>query len=207
MDTPSERPAEHWASVYRARAPDSLSWYEQVPRVSLELIDALDIPTSAAVLDVGGGTSFLADHLVARGFSDVTVLDISAAALEEGRRRLSDDAVQRLHADVLDWHPSRRYDLWHDRALFHFLVAEEDRACYLRTLAAALPPGGAVILATFAPDAPERCSGLPVARYSAKELGAQLGDSFEPVEIRREEHTTPRGVSQPFTWLAGRVRA
>jgi trans-aconitate methyltransferase len=176
--------------------------------VSLELVEALGAPVDAAVIDVGGGAAFLADVLVERGFTDVTVLDISAAALEEGRRRLGKDAsIHRLHEDVLTWRPIRRYDLWHDRAVFHFLVAAADRARYLQTLASAVRPGGGVIVATFAPDAPERCSGMPVTRYSAGELSEVLGDTFEHLETRREEHVTPRGMMQPFTWIAGRMRA
>ena len=203
----SEQRAGHWDSVYGERGADSVSWYQAVPTVSLELIEALGIAHDAAVVDVGGGASSLAGCLVELGFSDVTVLDISGSALEEGRRRLGDDVpVCRLHEDLLAWRPARRYDLWHDRAVFHFLVSEEDRGRYVRTLRSAVRPGGAVLLATFAPDGPDHCSGLPVSRYSAEDLARVLGETFEPVETRREEHITPQGVRQPFTWLAGRIR-
>jgi trans-aconitate methyltransferase len=175
--------------------------------MSLELIEALRIPRDAAVIDIGGGASEVVDRLVEQGFSDLTVLDVSAAALEELRARLGGPAVVQLHQDLLDWEPPRRYDLWHDRALFHFLVTEADRLKYLETLEAAIKPGGIVIVATFAPDAPDRCSGLPVTRYSAEQLSDVLGDRFEPLVTRREEHITPRGAIQPFTWLAGRIRA
>jgi SAM-dependent methyltransferase len=205
-DAGSEPRVGHWDSLYEARTADSLSWYQAVPQVSLELIQALGISNDAAVIDIGGGTSFLADRLVEAGFSDVTVLDISASALEAGRRRLPGDApVHRLRQDLLAWRPARRYDLWHDRAVFHFLVVDEDRARYLQALSSAVRPGGAVVLATFARDAPERCSGLPVARYSTNDLIAALGNAFECLETRREEHTTPRGLLQPFTWIAGRL--
>jgi hypothetical protein len=115
--------------------------------------------------------------------------------------------VRCVHADLLAWEPHRRYDLWHDRAVFHFLVAPADRDRYLATLRRAVAPGGKLIVGTFAEDGPERCSGLPVARYSAAQLTAALGDAFEPLQIRREDHVTSRGVVQPFTWVAGRLDA
>jgi 2-polyprenyl-3-methyl-5-hydroxy-6-metoxy-1,4-benzoquinol methylase len=173
--------------------------------MSLELIEALRVPPDAAVVDVGGGASSLVDHLLERGFSDLTVLDISAPALDEVGRRLGDAPVLLLHEDLLEWRPLRRYDVWHDRAVFHFLVTEPDRRRYIDTLQAAIRPDGLVILATFASDGPEVCSGLPVSRYSADELIQMLGHTFRPLATRREVHITPRGTAQPFTWLAGRI--
>lgn len=202
-----EQRARHWDAAYTARGAEGVSWYQAVPEMSLALIEALAVPRDAGVIDIGGGASQLVDRLAGQGFTDLTVLDVSASALEELRRRLGDSPVIRLHEDLLDWQPDRRYDLWHDRALFHFLVTEEDRRRYLETLQAAIKPRGLVILATFALDGPEVCSGLPVIRYSADQLSYVLGDTFEPLETRREEHTTPRGSMQPFTWLAGRSRA
>ncbi|MGZ4372208.1 MAG: class I SAM-dependent methyltransferase [Gaiellaceae bacterium] len=214
MSDPSGAPSSSdprallWDSVYDARGASGVSWYQAVPSVSLELIESLHVPRDAAVIDIGGGASFLADSLVELGYSDVTVLDVSASALEQGRRRLGDDArTSRLHEDLLSWHPLRRYDVWHDRAVFHFLVKAGDRERYFRTLLSAVRPGGVVMLATFAPDGPDHCSGLPVARYSAEDLAEVIGDAFEPVHVRREEHITPQGVIQPFTWVAGRIRA
>jgi SAM-dependent methyltransferase len=174
--------------------------------MSLELIEALRTPRDAAVVDIGGGASRLVDCLVDRGFGDLTVLDVSVSALEEVRSRLGDSPVFLLHEDLLDWQPDRQYDLWHDRAVFHFLVTEADRQTYLEKLREALRPGGSLILGTFALDGPEVCSGLPVTRYSADDLSHMLGSTFEPVQTRRELHTTPRGSVQPFTWLAGRIR-
>jgi cyclopropane fatty-acyl-phospholipid synthase-like methyltransferase len=174
--------------------------------MSFELIEALHIPPDAAVIDIGGGASQLVDHLVERGYSDLTVLDISASALDEVERRLGASSVLRLHEDLLDWRPERLYDLWHDRALFHFLVASEDRDRYLLTLRSAIRDNGFVVLATFATDAPEFCSGLPVIRYSAADLVQMIGAGFELLETRREEHITPRGLTQPFTWVAGHMR-
>lgn len=197
----------HWDDAYATRGADGVSWFEAEPSTSLELIEALGIPPDAAVLDVGAGVSFLADRLVERGFSDVTVLDLSSVALDEVGARVKGAGVERVHADVLSWRPGRRYDVWHDRALFHFLVEESDRAAYLEALRAALALGGVVVLATFAPDAPERCSGLPVRRHSADDLAAFLGAGFKLAETRREEHVTPRGAVQPLTWIAGRLAA
>ena len=184
-----------------------MSWYQAVPEASLELVDALDISRDAAVIDVGGGASFLVDELLARGFCDLTVLDLSVSALDATRRRLPTDApVRCVHADLLRWEPDRRYDLWHDRAVFHFLVAQSDRDRYVATLTHAIVPGGNVIVGTFAEDGPEMCSGLPVDRYSATELSTALGDALDVVATRRERHVTPRGAAQPFTWVAGSVR-
>ncbi len=204
----SEERARHWEAAYTGRGFDGVSWYQEVPSVSLELIDALGVPPDAAVIDVGGGASTLVDHLVEQGFSDVSVLDVSAAALAEARGRLGDAApVSWLHEDLLLWRPERRFDLWHDRAVFHFLVSPDERAMYLATLGAAIETDGFVVLATFAPQAPEFCSGLPVARYSVDDLTDLFGVGFELVQTRREEHVTPGGSTQPFTWVAGRVLA
>jgi len=183
-----------------------VSWYQPVPEVSLQLIESLNVPPTSALIDIGGGASLLAECLVREGFSDVTVLDISASALDLSRQRQEESArVTFIHADVLAWRPSRHFDLWHDRATYHFLVEEEDRETYARTLRDAVAPGGIVILATFAPDGPPTCSGLPVRRHSVDDLAQALGASFEPLESLREEHITPAGSVQPFTWVAGRM--
>lgn len=183
-----------------------MSWFQGEPTVSLELVAHLGVERSAAVIDVGGGASPLVDHLVAAGFGDVTVLDVSVVALEEARRRVGPHApVRWVGEDLLAWHPSRRYGLWHDRAVFHFLVDDADRARYVATLTEALEDGAGVVMATFAPDGPEYCSGLPVCRYSPEALAAALGPGFTLVASRRELHTTPAGVAQPFTWIAGRM--
>jgi hypothetical protein len=204
--TTDER-ASHWDAAYAGRGTRSVSWYQGLPSASLDLIEALAIGRVAAVVDVGGGASLLADHLVERGFVDVSVLDVSAAALAEACRRLGDGApVSWLHEDVLVWRPERRFVLWHDRAVFHFLVSSGDRDRYLQTLRSALGVEGFVVLGTFAPDGPVTCSGLPVARYSGADLADLLGDGFDLVEARREEHVTPKGMIQPYTWVAGRMR-
>ena len=203
----TEERARLWDKTYTNRGVQNVSWYQEEAAVSLELIDDLGLTPNAAVVDVGGGASSLAERLVARGFTDVSVLDVSAAALAEARERAGDNApIQWLHEDLLLWQPERRYDLWHDRAVFHFFVDAADRATYLSTLVAGLGPGGAVIFGTFAADGPNVCSGLPAARYTSVELGAMLGMDFELVESRREEHVTPAGAMQPFTWIAARSR-
>lgn len=197
----------HWNTAYESKGATGVSWFQVTPTLSLELIDVLGIARDAAVIDIGGGSSSLVDHLAQRGFTDLSVLDVSDAALDEVRGRVGvDTPVSLLCEDLLLWKPARRYGLWHDRAVFHFLTGETDRKTYLDTLTLALSPGGALVLATFAVDGPEYCSGLPVARYSAAELSAflGLGDAFEVVAERREVHTTPAGVIQPFTWIAAR---
>jgi SAM-dependent methyltransferase len=149
----------------------------------------------------------LVDQLVGRGFSDVSVLDVSAVALDEARARLGAGAkVRWLRQDLMTFNPDRRYDLWHDRAVFHFLTSEPDREVYRAALAAALAPGGHVIIGTFAEDGPEQCSGLPVSRYSSGTLAETLGDGFVVTASRRESHRTPAGAIQPFTWVAARQR-
>ncbi len=206
QQTTGER-ARNWDSAYKRSGVQGVSWHQDAPSVSLELIEAIGVDRDAPVIDVGGGASTLVDHLLARDFVDVTVLDVSATALDVGRRRLGEAApVTWLEDDLLIWHPERRYGLWHDRATLHFLVTPADRDRYLQTLGTAIREDGFVILATFAPDGPATCSGLPVVRYSDADLAQILGDRFDVLETRREEHTTPHGALQPFTWLAGRFR-
>ncbi len=197
----------HWDEAYTGRDPSGLSWAQRDPAVSLELVDALGLGRAASVVDVGGGTSPLAGRLLDRGLADVTVLDVAEAALAAARERLGAHAgdVIWLREDVRSWRPRRSFDLWHDRALFHFLVEEDDRRCYLDSLTCALAPGGAVVIATFAPDGPATCSGLPVVRYDPAGLASVLGPAFELVRERREEHVTPGGRVQPFTWVAFRA--
>ena len=203
----SSAQARHWNSTYEDRGAEGVSWYQALPTISLELVEALGVSHEAPVIDIGGGASSFAKSLVERGFSDVTVLDISRSALAFSEREHAGTAITMIEADVLRWDPARQYGVWHDRATFHFLVADRDRATYTRKLEAALAPGGIAIIATFAPDAPPTCSGLPVVRYSEDDLAEVLGPSFEVLETRREEHRTPRGAVQPFTWVAARTRA
>jgi trans-aconitate methyltransferase len=183
-----------------------VSWFQSEPTISLELIASLGLDVATPVVDIGGGASVLADRLLGAGFTDISVLDVSEVALHAGQQRIGDTpCVEWLHEDLLSWSPARRYGLWHDRAVFHFLIDEEDRGAYLKTMRSALRPGGSLVLATFAEDGPEHCSGLPVARYSVDQLLTRLGVRFELRVAHRELHVTPGGVVQPFTWIAGTV--
>ena len=190
---------EHWDRAYGAAGPAQVSWYEASLRVSLEIIAALGVAHDVPVVDVGGGTSTLAAHLLASGFTDVSVLDISAVAL---RNSPAGDALTLLRQDVLIWQPERQYGVWHDRAVLHFFTREKEQHAYVRALNAAMMPGGFVILATFALDGPDQCSGLPVTQYSADDLVRLVGPDYVLHVERRDVHLTPRAVRQPFTWVA-----
>jgi SAM-dependent methyltransferase len=174
----------------------------------LELLALIGATRRSAVIDVGGGASRLVDCLVAQGYEDITVLDLSPAALAAAKARLADqvDRIQWIAADVTTWAPSRAYDVWHDRAAFHFLVDSADQAAYVERLRRALRRGGAAIIGTFAPDGPPMCSGLPVARWDAASLGALLGPDFVLVDARLHEHVTPRGAKQRFQFATFRLR-
>jgi SAM-dependent methyltransferase len=186
-----------------------VSWYQRDPARSLEFIEAAGVSLADPILDVGGGASLLVDRLLERGFRDVTVLDVADGALERVRERLGEAAarVELLQADVTRFVPIRRYALWHDRAVFHFLVSPADRAAYLAALAAALRPRGHVVLATFALGGPQRCSGLDVVRYDAASLASELGAGFDLLRSEREEHVTPTGAVQPFQYCLFQQRA
>jgi trans-aconitate methyltransferase len=201
-------PREHWNQVYDTKADDEVSWYQRRPLTSLELIEAAAPDPAAAIVDIGAGTSTLVDDLRARGYRDLTVLDVSASAIEKLRKRLGGDGgrVSFIVADITRWDPPRKWDLWHDRAVFHFLVSREEQDAYIGALKKALVPGGTAILATFALDGPEKCSGLPVQRYSAATLAERLGPDFTLVMERPERHVTPRGVTQSFIYAAFRRR-
>ena len=190
----------HWQTVYSTKSEADVSWFQATPQPSLELLRLVGARPSEAVIDIGGGASRLVDHLIAAGFSDLTVLDLSSAALDVARTRLGAAAsgVEWIVADASEWTPGRRYDIWHDRAAFHFLTEPSRQAAYIERLQAALNPGGRVILGTFAPDGPEKCSGLPVARHDATSLGALLGDQFELLDSRRHDHATPWSSVQKF---------
>lgn len=190
----------HWETVYATKAENEVSWFQDNPSPSLEAIALTGATPASAIIDIGGGASRLVDHLLALGFVDITVLDLSAAALDTAKARLGTPAAKArwLLADVTTWEPTASYDVWHDRAAFHFLTGENDRAAYAVRLDRALKPGGHAIIATFAPDGPERCSGLPVMRYDAESLGRALGREFRLLQTRRHEHATPWGSRQMF---------
>ena len=193
----------HWENVYREKGPEQVSWFQPEARLSRELIEREVPDRAAAILDVGAGASRLVDGLLAAGYRRLTVLDLSAAALAQSQRRLGAAAasVTWLEADVLTFDvPAGAFDVWHDRAVFHFLTEAADRTRYIAQVTRGLRPGGCALVATFAEDGPTRCSGLDVARYSAAELQAEFGRAFRTVESRREEHRTPWGAVQAFTY-------
>ncbi len=196
----TENRHDHWQKVYTSKGENELSWFQENPAPSLECIDRAGANPASAIIDIGGGASRLVDALIERGFRAITVLDLSEAALAAAKARLGDSAhgVQWLASDVTTWQPLQSFDIWHDRAAFHFLTEARDRAAYLSRLKQALKPGGHAIIATFAPDGPERCSGLPVMRYDAASLAQTLGDSFALVESRNHQHITPWHSMQRF---------
>jgi SAM-dependent methyltransferase len=196
----SEDRQSHWEGVYTKKGENEVSWFQENPAASLELIAQVDATAASAIIDIGGGASRLVDHLVDRGFDDITVLDLSDAALQIAKARLASRASQ-VHwivADATVWQPARVYDIWHDRAAFHFLTEERDRTAYVARLERALKAGGHAIIATFALDGPERCSGLPVVRYDPVTLGQTLGRAFQLVDTRRHAHATPWASHQSF---------
>jgi trans-aconitate methyltransferase len=190
----------HWQNVYATKAEKEVSWFQENPAPSLDLIVATGIRSDADIIDVGGGASRLVDSLLERGFHRIAILDLSASALEEAKNRLGRraDGINWITADVTDWEPSSTYDLWHDRAAFHFLTEAADRDAYIVRLKKAVRAGGHVIIATFAPDGPEKCSGLPIVRYDPKAVASALGPEFELIDSRRHDHVTPGGNMQRF---------
>jgi 2-polyprenyl-3-methyl-5-hydroxy-6-metoxy-1,4-benzoquinol methylase len=198
----------HWETIYKTKPADAVSWYRPHLEVSLGLIDRAAASSAAAIIDVGGGESTLVDDLVRRGFCNVTVLDISATALEATQQRLGQSAeqVRWISADVTQVSlPRHSFDVWHDRAVFHFLTADEDRAAYVRNVLNAMRPGGFVIVSTFGPEGPTRCSGLEVRRYDSEALHRQFGVGFRLVESSKELHHTPWGAAQQFLYCYCRV--
>ena len=195
----------HWDQTYTAKDDTQVSWHQPNPERSLALIKSA-APSSASVIDVGGGASRLTDALLAEGYRDLTVLDISQAALERTKARLGDLArmVTWIAADITEWRPMRTWDIWHDRAVFHFLTDAASQDAYIAALKQATVPGSAAIMASFALEGPERCSGLPVQRYSPQTLAARLGPDFQLYAEEAETHRTPFGTTQAFSYAAFR---
>lgn len=198
MDTQTRK--VHWEGVYTAKAENQVSWFQETAATSLKLLAYEGIDQNSAVIDVGGGASRLVDALAGQGYTNLTVLDVSGAALAAARARLGSSAsrVRWIEADITQWRPADSYDAWHDRAVLHFLTTDDERAAYLRALRQAVRPGGLVIIATFDLDGPEKCSGLPVQRYSPATVAALLGDDFSVLDSRTETHVTPWGSGQKF---------
>jgi len=190
----------HWQNVYATKGETEVSWFQDSPAISHEMIRAASPNYDAAIIDIGGGASRLVDALLQDGYRDLAVLDLSANALDAARKRIGPAAskVDWIVADATTWRPAKTYDVWHDRAAFHFLTDPQDRAAYVERLQSAVAPGGQVIIATFALDGPEKCSGLPVQRHDSASLAAELGPDFELVETRSEIHRTPWDSTQAF---------
>lgn len=201
---------EHWQGIYRTKAPTEVSWYQPEARLSVELIRRVAPDLGAPIIDVGGGASTLVDGLLDEGYRAVTVLDLAPAALERARSRLAGRAAlaRWVAADVLDAPlPAEHYAVWHDRAVFHFLTDASDRARYVAQVRRAVRKGGHVIVASFGPDGPERCSGLDVVRYTPDAMHAEFGAEFRLLDSAREEHRTPWGATQAFVYCLCRVEA
>jgi SAM-dependent methyltransferase len=198
----------HWEKTYAEQDPDRVSWFQEVPRRSLQFVEAAGLQPTAGIIDIGGGASNLAAELIRRGYSDVSVADISGGALDRARDALRPDSrrVRWLQADVRTHDFARTFDLWHDRAVFHFMVSAADREAYLATLRRALAPSGHVVILTFGPAGPAQCSGLPVQRYDIDALQAALGAEFSVLCSGLEAHETPSGNEQQFLY-AHLVRA
>ena len=194
---------DHWEKVYNDRKPDEVSWFQDDPTQSLAMVERAGLPKGARIIDVGGGASSLVDRLLALGYSDLSVLDISGKALAYAKERLgaSSANIKWLEVDITRFTPTEVYDLWHDRAVFHFLTDPADRARYLEGLKRGLRPGGTLVLASFAPDGPEKCSGLAVCRYGREDILAALGPEFELLEVEAETHKTPWDTEQRFNYF------
>jgi SAM-dependent methyltransferase len=199
----TESRKDHWEEVYGRRPSTEVSWYQGEPSLSLELISHTGIGPDAPVIDVGGGASVLVDRLHSLGFTDLTVLDISATALNVARNRLGGAAgdIRWIEADITEFTPPREYQLWHDRAVFHFLTEADDRRKYVNAVKKAIPAGAHLVIAAFAIGGPIRCSGLPIVQYDATRLQKEVGMEFEFVEQRDETHHTPAGADQLFSFF------
>jgi SAM-dependent methyltransferase len=206
LDSLSVGRLEHWDAIYGTRAPEDVSWYEPVPAVSLRIVRAAVADGARSVIDVGGGASRLIDHLVSLNLDRLAVLDLSSTAIDIARKRLgaAAETVEWIDADVTDVADLGRFAVWHDRAVFHFLTDASERERYVDLCERTMTPGGTAIVATFAPDGPEMCSGLPVRRYDASQLASECGPRFHLIESERYMHTTPRGVRQSFLYASFR---
>lgn len=193
----------HWENVYQQKSADDVSWYQKQPAISLQLIHNTGLARDAALIDVGGGASVLVDYLIKEGYRHPAVLDISANALAVAKQRLADqaDRVEWFVSDVTQFQPPHPFQLWHDRAVFHFLTDKADREHYIKVLNNTLPSGGHLIMAAFAIGGPEKCSGLDIVQYDADKLMAELGEGFELIEEKSELHITPADKEQKFAYF------
>lgn len=190
----------HWEHIYETRSPDEVSWFQPTPQHSLDIIQPLDLPPEAPIIDIGGGDSRLVDHLLELGYQNLTVLDISEAAIQKAQQRLGEKAkqVEWIVEDITVFQPTKQYTLWHDRATFHFLREQSEIERYVSTAAQAIQPGGYLLLGTFSTHGPDRCSGLDVTQYSADSLTDLFREHFEQLDCHTTDHETPSGSAQQF---------
>lgn len=195
---------DHWEKVYSTKGPADVSWYQPVPGPSLNFIEELGIPFDAAIIDIGGGDSLLSDHLLERGYTDITVLDISGAAIEKAKKRLGNkaDGIHWIAADITAFRPDRKYDCWHDRAAFHFLTTEQEIQQYLQVAQQSIADAGKIVIGTFAENGPDKCSGLPVKQYSESTLTRMIRKGFEKIKCIYTDHITPFNTIQHFLFCS-----
>ena len=200
---------EHWNKIYSTRKLEEVSWYQPIPETSLKIIEGLNLGSGASILDIGGGDSFLVDHLIQEGYEDVNVLDVSERAIDRAKTRLGSSADKAYFAvsDIIEFEPDRQYDLWHDRAVLHFLTEDREAEKYVSILKQSLAPGGYVIIGEFSKDGPTKCSGMEVRQYDEASLSGLLGEEFEVLQSFRTDHPTPSGKTQNFVFEVFRKRA
>lgn len=197
---------KHWEKIYKTKGLNEVSWYQPTPVTSLTFIQELQVPITAKIIDIGGGDSLLADHLLDLDYQDITVLDISAEALERAKTRLGSRAskVKWIESDIVDFIPTEEYDLWHDRATFHFLVNEDEIEKYVETVNSGVKSGGYFVLGTFSGQGPEKCSGLYIKQYSEESMTARFNNTFEKLECKKSDHKTPFNTIQNFIFCSFR---
>jgi SAM-dependent methyltransferase len=202
----SESKKNHWETVYTTKSPNEVSWTQEIPKTSLDFIKSFKIDKSDAIIDIGGGDSNLADHLLKEGYTNITVLDISGKAIERAKKRLGNlsEKVQWIESDIVDFKPTQKYNIWHDRAAFHFLTEEEDIKNYINTLNSSAI--GFVVLGTFAKTGPFKCSGLEITQYDESSMIEVMPASFEKISCKTETHTTPFGTTQNFQFCSFRKK-
>lgn len=195
---------DHWEKIYTTKELKDVSWYQPIPETSLNFLKQFNLPKSAKIIDIGGGDSFLVDHLIANGYQDITILDISAAALDRAKQRLMEkaDKVKWIVADASTFIPTERYDFWHDRAAFHFFTEEADINNYMQVLANGIKPNGKLVLGTFSEKGPLKCSGMPIKQYSEASMTNRLKAIFDKIKCITLDHTTPFNTIQNFIFCS-----
>jgi len=196
----------HWEQIYQTKKPDQVSWYQPTPVTSLSFFEQYNVPKEAKIIDIGGGDSFLVDHLLNRGYKDITVLDISESSLERAKSRLGDRSglVKWIVEDAATFEPTERYDFWHDRAAFHFLTKEDEIQNYINTVQQSINPSGILVLGTFSEQGPKKCSGIEIKQYSETSMTDRLKGSFEKIKCITVEHKTPFDTIQQFIFCSFR---